>query len=1447
MTRYLAKGWGVLFTVVILDCAARLCAAAPLRIALPPVPSVQGADPEAASSICLGLYLRERLDECRSVRRVSDARAGAIFSELRGGKREFDPARFLADFSEFVPVDAILIYWSGEGVFEVEAHLKDGTRKHSSPSRDGTTVRAIVHGAAAWIGETLGLPAEEQAILTADRITDPQSFQAYCVAQRIYARWPNNSGEYRLKVLRPAFDKDAECVPLAAEILRSADYLLASSNRVQDFAKKGIGTAKVVLPTVLGTELEDAAHGIVLKQPETFEADLLALASPLTKKELEDVEKAEEMDDLGEGDAGDGMKIDISAPEDIAGAVGAAARAPIEKRLGALRILGVMRSAKGLPILLKATKHRQAPVRMAAAAGLRYHAEEQGLAELTQLVKDNEPKVGFEAAYSLWKREVKTDALLPLAAQMIPVAETRARAAEVLCALGSKEHLPLLEELAQDPGPDTRRTALKALLRLEAVEPQRYPELLLDPDDQVIAAALAVFPENVDDQLLTAAQRLANDPLGSLAQAARLALSAHRPVAEREKRLFDLEIEHSYLRMKLVDQLASARDPSALDDLEKACANPDAHTRTHALKRLLAVAPERAQGHVLRSISDPYRWVRLHAASFLSGIATADSSKAIREALAGEKDEATRLYLEDALAKAEGKPAPPPRPAARSVRGKRNLTWLCGAGLDSEKSPFDAYYCLSVKVGEQWKTAHQAGKIFFGRVNTVGNPGQVVVDPDWQDRFWLAIQGEVTDENLPYLDGLVFGEESMSSKPETLWPQGWRLFCLDAGLDPARVGGDQTKLTVPEARAWRHWALQRVVDGFNVLYDYVHLRYGKLKPGLQVSTFLPEEALLSAGANPGDLRWNFDVGGLYDYKGCNRMAAYNMVRRYKTLWPDRPIIWLSLGIGGYEMNPVKRTLRVPTAPLTSRGDRAWADSITAYLAGADTGYFSVWIFVDKNFKGGMHNLSGVQTLVEDITPESGTLRRGIAYSFRGVEEEYSLKMEGKPKLEVEMVDKGGEFEEADDEEEIESALTGEMTQKEKIAIQVKADKERFFRGFHFYRKYVYDCARIFKSLPRQHAKPPALAIRDGVCVWSRPRTGNPLVPGMAILNSYDFLCDINKTPDLDLARYRLIVVHNPATLTDRTIAALTKWLKEQPGLLYVHINLTDDNSAEASTPEDHDGVLKNDWPWEKDVEAKLLPAEKGLKEHPLRSPHGQMPTVTAQLASTFALNGPNAQTLLSTDGKPCLVLWRKPGDFKGGVVFDGLASASADYLRVLKEVLAEVHRDFGHGLELRGPILHQSLEADGLTAAAATGYYRTVSESYAYEGVDLLTGEPNPKVGGGRSGTIVARDLRAEYVACVSGIAILCEQPIKEIREVDGALIVRSDGLIRAASETGAVKVTRTDGELPTPESPMDWLVFGKEEGVLTLPLGKTGNQVVYVRSRAPVRVTKTAPAQEKD
>ena len=723
-----------------------------------------------------------------------------------------------------------------------------------------------------------------------------------------------------------------------------------------------------------------------------------------------------------------------------------------------------------------------------------------------------------------------------------------------------------------------------------------------------------------------------------------------------------------------------------------------------------------------------------------------------------------------------------------------------------------------------------AGKIFFGRANTVSNPGTIMVDPASQDLFWLAIDSQLSEENLPYLDGLVFGEETMSTKPDALWPAGWRLFCLDAGLDPARVKGEKENLSVYESRAWRHWALQRVVDGFNEIYDYVKLKYGKLRPGIQVATFLPEEG----GANPGDLRWKFDVAGVYDYKGCNRMAAYNMVRRYKTLWPDRPIIWLSLGIGGYEMNPVKRTQRVPEGPLFSRGHRAWADSVTAYLAGADTGWFSVWIFVDKNFRGGMADLSGVQILAEDIFKDSPLLERGIAYSFRGAEEDYRLA-KNPPKLDEVKLDVA---EQEDDDMPLET--DEEAAAKAEIPKLVDADKERFRTGFGFYGKYVYDCARVFASLPRLNAKPQALVIRPNVSVWTRPRTQNPLIPAAALLNSYDFLSGINKVPDLELSRYRLIVVHDPGLLTDRTIEAITQWLREYPGLLYVHRELFSSNKAEASTARDHDGKLQNDWPWERAITIQRND-QKGKPKAVRFGKNEETITIEqAVIGSTISAAGGTASPLLTAGGKPTLALWRDAASFKGAAIFEGVESASADYLGVLRSILNELHRKYGLGLNLDGPVLHQVYAGESFTAAASTGYYRTVSDRQTYEGIDLLTGAVNPPVGGGRTGTIVARDLTGKYLATTEGLAILCEKPIRKIEKTEGGFLVETEGLMRVAAATGNPTVVRAEGEaLPEIEEPIPWVLYGTEEGTATVPVGKSDRSVLYVRCSRPLRITR--------
>ncbi len=924
--------------------------------------------------------------------------------------------------------------------------------------------------------------------------------------------------------------------------------------------------------------------------------------------------------------------------------------------------------------------------------------------------------------------------------------------------------------------------------------------------------------------------QLANDPYEPMAAEARRRLADQRPPGDAAAAAFDLRTAQPFRRLQILERLAQTHPAWEESTVEATAAdNPDPYTRAAALTRLAELAPAKACRLAVQVLQGGgHRWLRLYAASVLAAQAGSAEAGALPALLASAKEPAVRLYLEEALARAGGKPAPLPRPAARPVDRSRNLSWLCGMGQYGAESPFDAYYCLSLPGDRvQWKKGYDAGKIFFVRISTVGHPGLIVLSRLYRDRFWRAIEQAIPAEDLPLIDGLVFGEETMSMSPEGLWKEGWRPFCEEMGIDPARVDGKVEALSATEVQAWQTWAYDRAVDGFNILYEYVRKRYARERPGLQVCTFLPGEP-----NTPGLRRWKFDVGGIYDYKCDSRMSAYNLVRRMKTLWPDRPVIWLSLGIGGYEMNPVKCSLRVPDRPMNTRRLRCYADAVAAWMAGADTGWFSIWIFVDPHFSGG--NLSGIQVGVEDIGRDSELLRKGADLAFKGATEAM---------LESKEAAKAGEAEwdgKKVDEQEMTELV--DLVQGRDRAADAKADvdtrKANFRRGFLFYQQYVYDCARVFKSLPRLPARQePVLAVYPGANVWTTPPTPNPVVPGMALVQACDFLSDLKDAVQLDLSAYRVIMVRDPGALPSAVVGALSDWLEKTEGLLYIQGGFED--AAEWGTPADHDGRLERDWPWKGEVQVVRTPSGAGraLKAHVLTGSTGAVSVKSGQQMARFTLSGPRATGVLSAPGGAAvLAVWRDPARFKGVVVFDGMESASRDYVLALRDVLLREGGAAGRGL-LDGPVLHETLRAGSLTAAAAPGYYREASERQAYPGMDLLTGETNPVVGGDISGALTAQEYRAGHVAVMNGISLLAERPPERVEAVAGGLEFRGGGLVRLAGEA-PLRVQAKDGApLAVVREAAAWVVEGSGEGMAELYLAGTNRPVVYVRSARDVSV----------
>ena len=101
-----------------------------------------------------------------------------------------------------------------------------------------------------------------------------------------------------------------------------------------------------------------------------------------------------------------------------------------------------------------------------------------------------------------------------------------------------------------------------------------------------------------------------------------------------------------------------------------------------------------------------------------------------------------------------------------------------------------------------------------------------------------------------------------------------------------------------------------------------------------------------------------------------------------------------------------------------------------------------------------------------------------------------------------------------------------------------------------------------------------------------------------------------------------------------------------PTTFYVHGNLTSDNAHEASTPWDHDGVLRNDWPWEEAVDRLDHFPVPGRSKKPrpllLDAEGTELALEEGVVIATFETTSPKAQAIVKWQGKPVLVLWRDP-------------------------------------------------------------------------------------------------------------------------------------------------------------------------------------------------------------
>ena len=790
-------------------------------------------------------------------------------------------------------------------------------------------------------------------------------------------------------------------------------------------------------------------------------------------------------------------------------------------------------------------------------------------------------------------------------------------------------------------------------------------------------------------------------------------------------------------------------------------------SRALALKLLAKLEPEKAYPHILKAMEDTHTWARLYASIDLAKLAKPSDAAKIRGFLAKEKNRAVKLYLEDALAKAEGRPLPPPRPAAHKIPTDRQLVWFCGGrGALTDIDPWEAYYTCAdpdKDPNDVVKRAYANGKIFFSRPTPAWEGAVIVADPAWADLFWTRLDEQLPDSCLACQDGFVYGEESMAMSSGAAWATAWQVFCEEAGIDPKRIGGDIKKLTPAERAQYDDWGTRVAIEGFNVLYDFTKDYIGKLKPGIQVCTYMCQQCG-TQGYYAKD--WKFDVSAGYIYgvgpaippQGRNR-AAYAIIRGLKTIWPDRPVQWLSWGIPRHpELEKRKKELaaaekakgRTPKhfpcykeiyeqEPFFYRWDESYSANITSWQAGAMPGYFTS--FATKGKEGGE---SCTWMDAEGIYPgyPSPSLEAGIKYAYADTLVDYqdALKRRDGPSA----ADEGGDAE-VDD-----LSLEEEGGKDDPAYKQQQADIKAFRNGYFNTLRYLYDTARAQVGMPYYDPKD----FKNLVIKAGRGRGAE----GTAALwmNGYDW-ADNAAQPVRNgtLSRYRFIAVADAdgkgTRMDEETRQAYLKWLRETDGVLWVEGFLGENPRRSLEHP---DGDLRTKWPWDASI-----------------------------------TNSPNA-----------LVVWKDPA-YKARVVFEKPMKQRDP--AVIEKCGQLVKAFFAkHKVEMDWPVAAGVISTrvgnfEVHSLAASSTYEGTV------EGVELLTGLVNPKITKENDDSfamVVKGDWTAPWVAVHDNVRVLAGNRFKTVEKVKGGL-----------------KVTVEKGPLGEPTAAPDKTVKAKKDGDATV------------------------------
>lgn len=1393
--------------------------AAPLRIAFRGAGHSDLMLPDERIRIDLSMFLEDLLTREPMFRVVSEARTMSIYRLINSGACEYGTDDIWKIYNRYYPVDVVCNYYP---IGRTRARMSTGWRCKGFTLAVGTAKGFVSRDFHVRDSFTLAKELVEMLIkacdidaATAKRMRDFTEekklvFHALYNVPRRTGHYCDNTGETQMKAIMGDLSNTGGDVRVNARVVNAA-YAGMCDGRAIGLGSKDkrwtwtrvVNMGLNALQIILGTEEEDWMKGFVSHRSTKAlcEKQLLPIASLLTQDAISrSMDNALSEDSL--------LELDLDSESDKAAKDEKNAAKQDARARAALKGLAWAQSAKGFKVIMECSKQKEVLTRRTVARCLGFYTNKTEFAgTLAGYSRDKDVLTALFACWSQLKTGLDSPNAAAVARKVLDgkifdagiygfdACET---ALSVLADVGDDSDRARFTAYIDDPKISRRVQAVRGIFARTKTSDADLG-LLDDTDHRVTVAGLH---EIKGERLLASVAyknkliSYANDPCDAVADAARTPLAAVRPKGGAELVEFKMKLDNPLVRRRLIDECVARKDPALVI---KACSNADAHIRAYALKALMKLDPDAAHREAMRLLADMHTFSRFYATFALAELARPGDLAVLEKAYAAEKNRAAKLYLADAVAKAAGKPKPPPQKSVNSIHETGwAISWQCGYnGVHADRELYDGYYTCGMprEPTPAMIKAHDERKAcIFPRPEPIGHPGLILVDAASADSYWTELDAELPDNIYPYVDGFVYGEESMSLGCWGIWSRAWRIFCEDAGIDPDRVRGDSKKLSANERLAYEDWGTRMCIRGFNELYDFTKDYWGKLRPGLAICTYITG----SYGHTDAWKDFKFDIGGVYIYDGDHR-RMYECVRGMKSVWPDRPVQWLSfgninIGLGSSSYaKPVTWNTPMPTHPMSRRFEHCYVDSFAVWLAGADTGYFTNYGTAGAEAVNGPSRGGGSLGGIPSIYYGSPVLQKAAEAALSGGYEMFKDLEKKAKRASIDISDLADEASGGIADLQIEE----EGSKDDPIQKKVDAKIEEIKRGFLYMNRLTKNTTAIELGLPRRW---PGHKDSFLLGVGSYSNIGM-LLPRFDVFRTAKQATEL---PGLDHFKLAAVSGEN-RRMDEATRLKWIKWLKEKPAVLIVRDGLF---SKGVDWPyidvTRMTGDLKTFWPWEKDIAVTNIVIKPARGGRPRREKR-YVPAAGAPV-----------EIVEKDELGATRVVWKGAG-FKGCVIFDFTkGKESTESLRnLLKGVFAKNNIAFElneHPGRLAGKT-DNGLSVEILSWASYT-------TNTAPRGFELLTGAYNPTVTPRFNCAVTADDYVSPCIAIHGGVFVLShDNRLKVIEKLPNGVKVEVKGLVRVVTKTGepakitgkALKEIKSDPNL--------WYIEGdNEEGICTLP-----------------------------